>query len=76
MSKKSYMNTGNILNEAFFDKIKKFFGLDLERNLKNDKEFTRNLKGLNRSVSNLEKSFKKSYGKKLKLHKFNLLDFL
>tara|TARA_Y100000034_G_C6881863_1_gene404234 strand:- start:843 stop:1082 length:240 start_codon:yes stop_codon:yes gene_type:complete len=79
MPKKSYMNTKNILSEGFFDKVLKLFGADLEKQLKKDKEFKTNLKDLNKSVKKFEKNFSKSYGGrggKLKLRKFNLLDFL
>ena len=77
MSKKSYMDSKNILNESFFDKVRKFFGLNLEKHLKGDKEFRRSLKGLNKSIKDFEKYSNKTYGgKKLKLSKFNLLDFM
>ena len=76
MSKRSYMDSKNILSESFFSKVRKFFGLDLEKHLKGDKEFRHSLKDLNGSVSDFNKYFTKTYGKKLKLSKFNLLDFM
>ena len=74
--KKSYMSKINILSESFFDKILKLIGLDQVKALKKDKTFKTDLKSLNKSIKNLEKDFKKSYGEKLNLNKFSLKDFI
>ena len=76
MKKKSYMRVNKILSEGFFDKIRKMFGGGVYKKLESDKTFQDSLKDLNKSVVNIEKRFETAYGKKLKLNKFTLSDFI
>ena len=78
MSKKSYMDRENIITEGFFSKLFNFLKTDKnkQKDIKNNKKVKSNLKSLNRSVSDLENLLSKQYGKKVKLDKFNLSDFV
>ena len=76
--KKSYMNKNNILVEGFFSKITKILGLSSSEKskLKKDKKITKSLKLLNNSQSELEKSLSDLTGKKVKLNRYSLKDFM
>jgi len=75
--KKSYMNHNNLLNEGFFNKLFKSFKIDseLKDKIKSNFGVGKKLKNLNNSVSALEKSLEKEFGKKITLAKFKLSDF-
>ena len=77
--KKSYMDRKNILNEGFFNMLRKY--LVQYPALKKDKKVTNNIKNLNNKVSDLEKVIAKRFKdlgvkKKVKLSKYNLKDFI
>ena len=78
LKKKSYMNRNNILVEGFFSKIAKILGLSSSEKskLKKDKKITKSLKSLNNSQSELEKSLSDLTGKKVKLNRYSLKDFM
>ena len=79
MSKKSYMNRGNILNESFLSglfsaiktgKLKKWLSMD-----KIDKKMFSHLNNINDAVTDMEKAYQEIYGKKVNLRKFQASDF-
>ena len=72
--KKSYMDKNNILSEGFFDKIAKVLGISKNK-IKKDPKLNNQVKKLNQSVSDLEKSIKKAWGSSIKLNKFKVDDF-
>ena len=83
-NKKSYMNKSNILNEGFFDKLRKILGLSSkqEKILKKSKKFTDGLKNLNKTVSELEGELNRRFKeldpkhKSITLSKYKLSDFV
>tara|TARA_R110001583_G_scaffold94339_10_gene237790 strand:- start:384 stop:644 length:261 start_codon:yes stop_codon:yes gene_type:complete len=83
--KKSYMSNKNILTEDFFTNMARIGAVI--RGLKKSKDKNKEaptkdtdvkkaMKGLNSSVSKLEKYYSKLYGKTLKLDRFKLKDFI
>ena len=87
-TKKSYMDTKNILTEDFFSFMNNVGRIGaVIRGLKNVKKKKRDkfkkdpnvkkaLKDLNSSVSNLEKYYSKIYDDDVKLDRFDLKDFI
>ena len=77
-NKKSYMNKENVLSEGFFSKLSSILGLSSKETkaLKKDRTFMSSLKDLNKSQRSLEKQLSKIAGKKIKLSKYSLKDFL
>ena len=76
MRKSSYMNTKNILNESFFTKIIRAFGLAKNSKPKNKSkdQLKKDLNGFNDSMANLEKSFESLYGKKFNFSRLTMDD--
>ena len=87
-TKKSYMDTKNILTEDFFSFMKNMGRIGaVIRGMKNvkkkkiekakkDPTVKKAIKDLNSSVSNLEKYYSKIYDTNVKLDKFSLKDFI
>ena len=75
--KKSYMNQNNLLNEGFFDKLFKLFKTDskVKSKVKSNPNVKKQLKKLNNTVSDLEKSLEDEFGYKIPLDKYKLSDF-
>ena len=77
--KKSYMDTSNILNEGFFEKILNVILVNPA--LKKNKKFQGKLKKLNTSVEDLEKMMNAELksinpkAKKINLKQYKLKDF-
>ena len=76
----SYMDKNNILNEGFFETLKKY--LIKYPALKKNKKITDKIKSMNIKVSELEKLFDKEFkrlgakNKPIKLSKYRLKDFI
>jgi|TARA_R100000479_G_scaffold158440_1_gene95386 hypothetical protein len=81
--KKSYMNNENILAENFFSKLARLLGFPskAEKLLRKDKKIMSGFKDLNRGVQDIEdgiNAYRKKFGlgKKVKLSKYKLSDFI
>lgn len=81
--KKSYMDRKSILNEGFFDKIRKVFGLSTkqEKLLRQDKKIIKLIKNLNNDVDEFEKYTQDMFkdlgiNKKVSITKYQLKDFI
>tara|TARA_R100000008_G_C3558177_1_gene154433 strand:- start:48 stop:281 length:234 start_codon:yes stop_codon:yes gene_type:complete len=74
--KKSYMDNTNIIQEGFFETLKKY--LIKYPKLKKDKKVRSSLKSLNHEIKELEKMFRDldPKNKRLKLSKYKLTDFI
>ena len=71
--------SNNILSEGFFDKLFRMFNIkdkSLQSKIKKDKKLSYDVKNLNNATEDLEKTLKDITGKKIKLHKFSVLDFI
>ena len=87
-NKKSYMNknnilsgkfSNNILSEGFFDKLFRMFNIrdkSLQKKIKKDKKLSYQVKNLNGATKDMEKTLRDITGKKIKLQKFSVLDFI
>ena len=74
-SKKSYMNKNNLLNEGFFDTLKKFIKDKSKiKKLRSDKKFMSHLNNLNKSWASIEKILRDD-GIDTKYQKFTPKDF-
>ena len=76
--KKSYMNRNNLLSEGFFDKLFKKFNIkdkETQKKVKNDRTLSQAVKKLNKSTKEMEARLQKTTGKKIKLQRYNVLDF-
>ena len=78
LKKKSYMNSKNILSEGFFSKIFKMLKISKTQKdqIKKSKEIHKSIKDLNSAQSNLEDALEDYVGKKVKLNRYTLKDFL
>ena len=83
--KKSYMNNENILAENFFSKLARLLGFPskAEKLLRKDKKIMSGLKDLNKGIRDIEdginayrKEFGLGKGKKVKVDKYKLSDFI
>ena len=76
--KKSYMNRNNLLSEGFFDKLFKKFNIkdkETQKKVKSDRTLAQAVKRLNKSTEDMEARLQKTTGKKIKLQRYNVLDF-
>ena len=81
--RKSYMDGTSIINEGFFDKIRKILGLSTaqEKLLKKDKKITNLIKNINKDVIQFEKHAKAMFkdlgiNREIDIKKYKLKDFI
>ena len=78
MNKKSYMSGKNIIEESFFKKLAGILRLaktsKAKKTKSTDDKLNKNLKDVNDSISNLEKSFEDLYGKKFNFARMTIDD--
>ena len=71
--------SNDILSEGFFDKLFRMFNIkdkSIQNKIKKDKKLSYHVKDLNDATKDMEKTLKDITGKKIKLKKFSILDFI
>ena len=82
MPKKTYMDSNRLISEGFFDKIASFLKAkpkltkDQKKEILKNSDLKSDIKRLNKSVGELEKSFKHLSADRPPLPRFTIWDFI
>ena len=81
MKKQSYMSKENILSEGVIDQVIQWFKSGKKKKAvelaqKKHPTIKNDIKSINKLNRDIEQSFKKSFGVKLKLKDYNITDYL